>query len=180
MKFFNAVSLAATATTSVAKLCGGKTRAEKLAKPLIVSALMAAQPHRLRDPLFVIGAAAHLAGDIVLLRDGANLRRGALCFGLGHAAFIARRLRAGYRPAFVVPHLAAMAVAAPLVRDAWLITYGALLASYSSLSHSLGGPLFMLSDALIDLKHKYPHPGLDFAVITTYGLAQYLLLGPEE
>lgn len=141
---------------------------------------MAAQPRRLRDPLFVAGAAAHLMGDIVLLRNDADLRRGALCFGLGHVAFIARQLRAGYRPAFVLPHLAAVAVAAPMVHDKRLMAYGALLATYSSVSHSLGGPLFMISDALIDVKHKYPHPGLDFAVIATYGLAQYCLLGLEE
>ncbi|MCS4532106.1 lysoplasmalogenase [Corynebacterium sp. ES2730-CONJ] len=169
-----ALSLAATGACALAKLTSNRPL-EKISKPIIVPALMLSEPTRLRDPLFAIGGIGHFLGDLELMRDHASLHKGAALFGLGHLAHIARAIKEGKKPKKPLWHLAALGVAAPLVKDPRLIAYAALLATYSSLESPSSGAIFMLSDALIAINRAYPRPYLDASVLATYGVAQNFL-----
>lgn len=168
------VSVAATGITTVAKLTK-RRKLQQVAKMLIVPPLI-----DYRDPLMVLGGLGHTAGDLVLLRQNRKLEQGAACFAAGHAAMILRQVRRGVRPQYPWVHAGLWLAAVPLIRDPKLLAYGALLAAYSSYSRSLGGPLFVLSDALIIANKRFPHPLLDAAVTVTYGSAQFMLFAPDE
>lgn len=171
------ISLAATVVTTVAQCEPRLARLHKLAKPLIVSPFLFSRP---KDPLFIAGCVAHLAGDIELMRSQPNLYRGATYFGLGHLAFCARLLQQGQRPRWPLAYATAVAGMAPVIKDPKLIAYAAILASYCSVADTMGGTLFMISDALIDLRRTHPSTFINAAIIATYGLAQYRLLGAAD
>ncbi|MDO4760607.1 MAG: lysoplasmalogenase family protein [Corynebacterium sp.] len=176
--FFQALSLMATAATALTKL-RPTAHVEKICKPLIVPALMCSQPQNLKDPLFVLGGVAHLLGDIELMREHGQLYRGAAWFGLGHLAFIIRHLKAGHRPANITAHLVALLCGALIVKDPKLIGYGCILATYSTLASPLGGALFIASDSMIALNRTRRNKWLDFGIISTYGLAQWVMFRAE-
>ena len=170
------ISLAATVVTTAAQCEPRLARLHKLAKPLIVSPFLIARP---KDPLFIAGCLAHLAGDLGLMRAQPSLHRGAMYFGLGHSAFLTRLLLQGQRPRLPLAYAAATAGMAPVIKDPKLIAYAAVLASYCSVADTVGGTLFMISDALIALRRSYPSTFINAAIIATYGLAQYRLLGED-
>lgn len=132
-----------------------------------------------RDPLMVLGGVGHTLGDLVLMLKNPNVYSGAMCFGIGHCALIARQIRLGVRPKYPLVHALVWASAAPLIRDPRLITYAGVLTAYSSFSASWGGPLFMLSDVFVYLNKRFPHKILDAVAIATYGSAQLLLFAPN-
>lgn len=133
-----------------------------------------------RDPLMVVGGIGHAMGDLVLLRANRKLSHGAAWFALGHVAMTLRQLRRGARPQCPWLYAGAWLAAIPIIRDPKLIAYGAVLATYASVSHSWGGPLFIVSDALILANKRLDHPLLDAAVTATYGSAQLLLFAADD
>ena len=168
------ISLSATVVTTAAQCEPRLARLHKLAKPLIVSPFLISRP---KDPLFIAGCLAHLAGDLELMRSQPSLHRGAAYFGLGHSAFLSRLLLHGKRPRWPLAYVAAVVGMAPVIKDPKLIAYAAVLASYCSVADTAGGTLFMVSDSLIALRRTHPSTLINAAIIATYGLAQYRLLG---
>lgn len=171
------ISLAATTVTTVAQTGWGAKSIEKLSKPLIVTPFLCAKH---KDPLFIVGCLTHLAGDVELMRATASVHRGAAYFGIGHIAFLLRAVRQGKRPRFPWLYTAVVAGMIPVIKDPKLIVYSAVLAAYCSVAEPVGGTLFMVSDALIDLSQKHPNRLYDVALMATYGLAQYRLLSEQS
>lgn len=153
-------------------------------------------------------AAAYTAGDVILMLGGGHASRsmtrlasGAAAFAVGHVSLGAMMLRAGIRPRPLQMSLhgsvagTAGAILLKEDRDNWpLAAYGGLLASLSALGTSVqgrsgtgasllavGGPVFLLSDALILARRKVEGGtvtarALDVGVIDTYAMATLLLL----
>ena len=153
-------------------------------------------------------AAGYTVGDVILMLGGGHASRsrgrlvaGAGAFAVGHLALGTMMLRAGIRPKplqmAVHGVIAGGAGGVLLTEDrenAPLAAYGTLLAALSALATSVegrsgtgasvltvGGPMFLLSDALILARRKTEGGSalarvLDVGVIETYALAALLLL----
>jgi len=185
------VVLAAADTVLAA---GGRDRARRVTKPLLMPVLMAGRDRRTQWALALGGA-----GDVALLGSGdAAFTAGLATFLAGHLAWIAalrqhpgwggRRVAA--RPVLAVPYLAAFGAVNAFL---WprsgryrvpILAYSAVLLAMSltaldrgSRSAAAGGALFLVSDSLLALEKfggvRLPaHEGL---VMATYSSAQALL-----
>lgn len=158
--------------------------------------------------LLAATGAGYTAGDVILMlgdghanRSTRRLVAGAAAFGVGHLALGAMMLRAGirFRPLQASIHGVAAGTASAVLlaggrTNAPLAAYATLLAALSALATSVdesagpaaavltvGGPVFLLSDALILVRGRAPEGSasaraLDVGVIDTYAAAALLLL----
>ncbi|HJC29705.1 MAG TPA: hypothetical protein H9759_09955 [Candidatus Dietzia intestinipullorum] len=158
--------------------------------------------------LLAATGAGYTAGDVILMlgdghanRSTRRLVAGAAAFGVGHLALGAMMLRAGirFRPLQASIHGVAAGTASAVLlaggrANAPLAAYATLLAALSALATSVdesagpaaavltvGGPVFLLSDALILVRGRAPEGSasaraLDVGVIDTYAAAALLLL----
>lgn len=158
--------------------------------------------------LLVATGAGYTVGDVILMlgeghasRSTGRLVAGATAFGVGHLALGSVMLRSGVRPRplQLSIHGAVAGTASAILlsegrSNAPLAAYATLLAALSALATSVdesagpaasvlaaGGPVFLLSDALILARRKARKGSalaraLDVSVIDTYAAAALLLI----
>jgi uncharacterized membrane protein YhhN len=181
----------------------GDRRAEYLAKPLTLVALVAVAVAL--DPQdgavrawFVVALVASLAGDVLLMLPQDRFVAGLAAFLVAHLAYVGGLVASGLDVAWLLLGVAAVAVAVggiapPLVRGvrraspemaAPVIAYMAVISAMVVCAvgtgdgvAAAGAVLFYASDALIGLtRFVAPHPRGPLAVMVTYHLGQALLV----